>query len=508
MIGTKEAVSRTFPETLSGEQNSFVGFIDQNRDLFERHTSSTYELRDERDGWRNSPTISEVAHKHAVLSLPLRGGHNASPPNTREWKRHEERIRDAIDREIFSSPDGKNTLPAKRPPLDSIWAKTTPLQRAEIQELMGRTEEFQADFLAAIAPLAAEVEQLKEELFSNFKNYLFSDPDGIFAVRDFLTDKKFASQRETIRPFLASFVQSEDKLAKDGKRGILGETVKKWADEISKRVTPVLVDEFVESIRNPNVLEWLEFAANMPISVLGTTEERDKDLIRDSIVSFLKSRPDVSFWPPELKKALSSFASSKYATARSSVEKGLEGFRRPLSSKPAPQIHLEPEKKIEGAPVQEDAKKEPDDKKGASEKAEKRKYPIGILTKESGSSHGFDIRVLTEEELKDFLREKADSFASSDLKMAGDFRTIVASLREDPYGFGTKKLNNMSVGIGKTKSSPIRSMDPGKRIGLHLEHPESQKIRIAYVIYGSGDDKVIVIEGIYSHDDYDSKFGA
>ena len=105
----------------------------------------------------------------------------------------------------------------------------------------------------------------------------------------------------------------------------------------------------------------------------------------------------------------------------------------------------------------------------------------------------------------DRLQKDADSFASSDVRMMEDLKNILTSLQKDPYGLGTKKLTGMHVGVGN-RTLPLRSINPGKRIGLSLDHPESTRIRIVYVIYRNEDSPVIGIEGIYKHEDYDKKF--
>lgn len=505
MATVKETIPFQSSETLGREQNSFVVFIDQKRGFFERHSSSTYELRDERDGWRNSSTIDEVASSSAVLSLPI-SRRNASPPSTKEWRQRIKKVRGIIDIEIFGSPDGKINLTAKQAPLGLILSNTTPEQRTAMEELAGRVKELQADFREAIAPLTAEVEKSKVELFSIFRNYLLSDPDGIFAFRDFLSDKKYAPDREAIKPFLASFIQSEDRSAKEGKIGILAETVNKWTGKISERITPSLLDEFVMSIRSrsPDIFEWLEFVAYIPIKALDSIGERDRDLIRDNITSFLNSRPDVSAWPQGLKRALSSFVTSKYAAARSVIEKELDGFRRPPVSKPVPQIHLEAEGKRKRLAGREEIKEEKDNVEETSEKAEK-KYQVGILIKEVGSL--FSIRVLTEDELTGYLQKEADSFAASDSRMMRDLKNIVTSLRKDPYGLGTKKLKVRHATVGHI-SFPLRSINPRRRIDFSFDHPDAPEMRVVYVIFKNEDGSpAIGIEGIYRYEDHVSKFG-
>lgn len=490
MVGLKEVNRYTAAETLGREQNSFVFFIGQNKDLFERHTSSSHDLRNEEEGWRNSPTIDEIV----TLIISSIGPLNASSPQaiyndpgSRELRRYSGRVKESVIQRIFGNDEQSNLI-KKQTHKASLSPGTNPEQRAKIEELDVSINEFRESFREAKAPLAAEVEKSKTELLFNFKNYLLSDPDSVFAFRDFLSDKKHASSKEAIRPFLASFAQSEDRLGRGGK-GILGETVKKWTGEISGKVTSSILDEFAASIKSSNVLEWLRFAAQ-----------------GEDIANFLKSCP-VSTYTKELKTALSSFVLSKYSTARSSIEKDLKGFVRPPASKSLQPIRLESQgkrKRAKRANDKAEVRKEQDDGKGTLEKAEEKIHPIGILTKEIGSS--FEIRSLTEEELTARLQKEANSLAASDSRMMEDLKNIFRSLRKDPFGSGTKKLNDRGIAVGHF-TLPLRTLNPGKRIGLHFEHPELQKIKIVYVIFKNGDAaSVIGIEGIYNHDDYESKF--
>ena len=483
-IAERDPVPHQPTETLRVEPNSFVRFIDENKDLFDRHSSLTYELRDEEEGWRNSATVDEIVDNYTDLIISI----VPNKPNDKQLRKLSRDIRKHILEILFSSPSEKDNYTG-----DLIRNKLFLTRKVNNQRvpatiaLYDRMDEFNRDFLEAKAPVAAEVQGSKAELFSKFNNFMLSEPNSIFAFRDFLLEKKYASNREVIKPFLIGFTQSEDRLVKDDKGGILNETVKKWVAEISEKGTPDHLDEFVASIKSPIVLEWLKFAA------------RGEDTANS-----LKARSDVSAWPSELRKAFKVFVASKYHSTPGDIRKELDQFRKPLTGKGFTQQYDFLGEEKETVTVKAVIEKKPDNQKGTLERAEKEKYPIGSLLRRVDSFNS--IKPLEKDELKIFL-ERAASDLTSNPRMIGDLNRIIATLRENPYGFGTKRLNAMFVGVG-SRSLPLRSIDPRKRAGLSLDDSESYKVRVVYVIHRSGEGSVIGIEGIYNHDDYDRKFGS
>lgn len=490
MATTKEAISVSYtqaPETLGVEQNSFARFIDENRDLFERHSSLTYELRDEEEGWKNSPTLDSVAEKNVELAFLLYP--KANNLNSKAIRKVREQIKVSTAKVIFDNSSEKDRLIASALSYSfSLKARQTPKSDALSNALEESINEFRENYFEARQPLVSGIRESRAELMRKFEDFLLEDPFNLFAFGDFLSDKKnYGAQRESIRPFLVSLAETEQSLIRDKKEGTLRRVVKKWIDELKEKPNPATIDEFAASIKSPNVLEWLEFAAQ-----------------GKNIADFLKSRPDVSTWTTELKNALTSFISSKYLGSLSSVEKELEQFRRPLTLKVSTQrFSAKLEAEMGKVSVKIPGERPQDNNKEILEKPEKEKYPVGILTKEIGS--GFEVRVLTEEELSFRLQKEADSLAPADQRMIADLEKILLSLQEDPYGLGTKKLTDKFVGVGN-RSLPLRSINPRKRMGLSLDHPESTRIRVTYVIDKNGDFPTIGIEGIYKHEEYDKKF--
>lgn len=489
MATTKEAspVNAQLPETLRREQNSFLRLIDENKDLFDRHSSLTYELRDEDRGWRNSPTIEPLV-KMSIEILSILNP-NINDVNSKKMRRLTEQVKARIMGLIFGSDDEIDTLTIKGlPNLIFAQSRSTPKSLVLGKAFDEGITDFRTSFREARSPLVSGVQESRAELFKKFEDFLLSNPSNIFAFGDFLSDKKnHGAEIEAIRPFLSSLVDSEQSLARDKKEGTLRRVVKKWTAELNERPTHVIIDELVISIKSPDIREWLEFAAQ-----------------GEDIASFLKSRPDVSTWPSKLKKELTSFISSKYFNAFSSVERGLDQFKKPLNSKSIPQrFDLKLTAGTEEVTADTGIKKPQENKKGITEITGRQKYPIGTLLREVGK---YSIKLLEEDGLKILLQRAASSLDPSDPRMLEDLKKIIMDLRESPYGPGTKKLVDKFVTV-EYRSFPIRSINPDRR-GLSLDHPESTKTRIVYVIYRNEDGSVIGIEGIYKHDEYDKKFAA
>lgn len=492
MATAKEASSASYIEQVSEalrvEQNSFLGFIDQNKDLFERHSSLTYELRDEEQGWRNSSTLDYFAEKNIELVFLLHP--QVDSPSSKTMRKVRETIRVSVAKVVFGNLSEKDRL-AKSFLLPHFPSKSrdTPQSNALTKVLEESLDDFQKNYHEAKAPLVSGIRESKAELMGRFEDFLLSNPSNIFAFEDFLLDKKnHAMEIEKIRPFLSSLADSEQSLTRDKKEGILRRVVKKWINELKEKPNPATVDKFAASIKSPNVLEWLKFAAQ-----------------GEDIANFLRSRPDVSTWTTELKEALFSFVSSRYLSMLSSIEKDLEQYRKPLALKSISQ-RLNPKLEaeiIEKVTVKIPEEKSQDDNKRIVEKAEEEKYPVGMLSKGVGRPNS--IRPLEKDELEIILEKEAAHLDSSDPRMLEDLKKIIIDLCESPYGLGVKKLTDKFVGVGNRRL-PLRSINPGKRIGLSLDHPESTKIRIVYVIYRNEESPVIGIEGIYNHNDYDKKF--
>jgi hypothetical protein len=454
----------------------------------DRHSFLTHELRDEEAGWKNSPTLDSIVEKGFELAYSFNS--NAKSANTKTMRRVNRAMIEHVTTYIFSNSSDKDRLLANSSPLGlSALPRLTPQSKALVQTLGESVDDFRTSFNEAISPLVLGIRESKAELMGKFEHFLLSNPSHIFAFADFLSDKKNNGAKiEAIRPFLSSLADSEQSLTREKKEGSLRRAARKWSDELKEKPNPATIDEFAALIKSKpsNIREWLEFAAQ------GV-----------DIAHFVRARPDVSTWTAELKEALSSFVSSRYSTACSSIEKELGEFRRPPISKPelaSIDFELGNTKRVPGKIA---VKKEQDVEGEVPETAEKAKYPIGILTKEIGSPSV--VRILEEDGLTRRLQKEANSLDPDDQRMIADLEKIFSSLRNDPYGLGTENLIGQSYAVGHRRF-PLRSINPRKRIGLSLDHPDSHDIRIVYIIYKNNGVPSIGLEGVYRHNEYISTF--
>ena len=498
MVSTKEAGSVSSPqpeETLRGEHNSFLRFIEGNEDLFSNHSSLTHELRDMEEGWKTSPAIDHLVKQAILIGSSLNRGDTKSNRQARRTidsaiDRAIGKTRDRVMLVIFSNQTEKDKLDSKYTPLwFSAWPHFTPETRKSVQTLEEQLDEFRISFQEERKPIIDSLRKSKTELIEKFRDFLLSDPLGIFMFQEFLLSKESGRRKEEIRPFLSSLIEEEERMHKDGEGSSLSQAVKKWINEIREHPTDIFINKFVASIKDPDILEWLKFAAT------DTT----------GLADFLKSRP-VAEWPNQLRQSLNSFISSKYQSAHAEIRKELDPFRKPLSSKASRQISEVFEEQVG---VASEEKTVPPEKVGLpvepTEKGEREKHPVGILSREVGKPNY--LRSLTKEDLEKFLRKESESLAPSDPRMLKDLQNMIRDLSESPYGVGTKKLHDMNFRIGKTQKFPLRSYNPGKRIGLDLEHPDSKSIRIVFTRSENPNGLSFVgIEGIYTHDDYEKKF--
>lgn len=129
-------------------------------------------------------------------------------------------------------------------------------------------------------------------------------------------------------------------------------------------------------------------------------------------------------------------------------------------------------------------------------------HPLAILIERE---KGFDMRVLTWTEMERLLTKRASKLAQGDRRFQRDLIAMIDSLRKNPYGPGTKKLicqkdNVLGIQI------PWRRFDPSERIGLSLQHEHTCTLRVVYGIDKSGSQPVLVLRGIFPHDEFDRRF--
>lgn len=510
MAIAKEAFSASLrpPETLEQEPNSFARFIQANQALFETHSSATFELRNEEQTWRDSPEVNQLV-EDSVTALTT--GQSADPKILLKIRQIQQ---EKIFIHIFGTQEEKGAVAKKSAP-----AKFFVIQRigkgalTSLQDVNGRLSELEAGFQGVRAPIAEEIRESRKGLFKLFEEFVFSDSSSLFALQDFLSNKRYGSQREAIMPFLVALAQSEDRLANEKKEGLVASASKKWISQLKENPQPEFIDEFTQSQSlKPSAIatfmSWKQF--------FGSSTQSDQD-IREEIASILRLSPQPSIWPAELRESFVLFISSEYSIALADVRRGLEQFRRNTAPKGLMPHNLpelgERAKRVKVAPVDNSVSGEEDNKKEVPSKAI---HPVGKLTKEIGGP--YVIEIFSGDELMRFLSRAASSLDPSDPRMFEDLKKIVMSVRESPQGPGTTILHSAkSITVDNShtfQTVRLRSLNPRLRLGINLAHPQAYEVRIVFAISKGNDApnrnnlSVIGIEGIYDHDGYLGKFGS
>ncbi|MDO8583407.1 MAG: hypothetical protein Q7R51_02660 [bacterium] len=473
--------------------NSFWQFAHDNRDLFNTHTVTTHALGEEEKGWKNSQTVDDLAASFVDIGLAVLVNEDKTANGRTVRKYKDQAKRHILGIISISSQEEKDRLIRKF--IHFLPAKThaTLNQAKSMDNLQASLVELDGKFREARAPLVAQIQKSKTELSGKVKDYLLSSPTGIFDFLSFLSSEEYAQDREAIRPFLSSFAQNEERLAKDDKENVLSQAAKKWVGEFKERPTPEIMDEFAVSIKSPVILEWF-----------GKLEV--------DIASFMRSHPTTAAWPSQLESEFSSFISSKYRSVIEETRSKLLTFRTPLTLKTLTEtFYPEDEKEVKRVVETKSPSKKTKKPKHAFSLPDLEKWdirevseirPVGVL-KDAGGP--YNVVWMGDDELDSYLRKKASHLDSSNPRVIEDLKKIVDSLRKDPYGLGTEKLTDKEVGVGNQKF-PLRSINTRKRIGISLEHPEARDCRVVYIIAKNKDGPIIGIEGIYKHDEYDKKF--
>lgn len=142
-----------------------------------------------------------------------------------------------------------------------------------------------------------------------------------------------------------------------------------------------------------------------------------------------------------------------------------------------------------------------------------RNYGIGRIIRTAaavGNSYGDRIEILSEEQITAFIEDRANKLAIGDDGMLTDCTSIIDFLRDNPTSFGNlgvKRLTDRRIFIAG-KNLPIYSLSPNKTPELKLSRRHANSLRAAYLIYTSGDSKIVVLDGdgIFTHEQYDKKY--
>lgn len=147
------------------------------------------------------------------------------------------------------------------------------------------------------------------------------------------------------------------------------------------------------------------------------------------------------------------------------------------------------------------------------EEKEKEPYPVGVVRKKETEKGKmcYCLQLLNKEELDDLIAKQAGRLAPGDTRFLTDVQMVVAELRKDPFGGREiKRLTQKSICIGN-RTLPLRTFNPRKRPGLSFAHRLTDSLggmalRVVFALYEQDTRKTILLEGIYTHKEYDREF--
>lgn len=479
------------PEKVDVSKNNFAIFIGENQDSLNNFLRFTRLLREEEDGWKNSPILDELVDK-MMETLSVVSMSPGVPEGVSAKMLHKARniYRRDAGNAIFSWSEAQflhysQVFGRQNEQMRSKLGREKIIERERILATIG---EIRSDYREARRPFAEEIQAEKTKLLPQFWDYLRRDYGNFFDFVEFLKDKE-NPERNKIKLFMESIASAESAPRDDKKRSMFEQIIHDWKERILENPPSQIIVDFSKTLRNlPVIEEWLNFT----LLIRG---DASKD------INTLLENISLSEWPAQLRDEFSKFVSGKYASLLGTLRLALSEFHAKtpksigniLSQAPASAKRDHFGQNGNGTPHIPDSV-------SVAERVQ-RQYEIGIIQKVE-DTRGHIISKQSPEDISSYLRKMAYKFASGDPRIAQDFEKMLKSIQKDPYGFGVKKLHGMTITIDRESRINLRSLNPRNRMGLILEHPDSMEIRFVFAIK----DDIIAIEGIYSHDEYDRRF--
>lgn len=471
--------------------NNFQKFIGENYEVFENLNDAALELKREDQGRRKDPYVDLLASEYLEIAASSPRLSLAVPYGV---------FRQSIVQLMF---DGKEISEGQEHvAFDKFYRFLSPEQFVELENVRARMEETAHEYKEAIGSLKDIRNIVRQDVMEAFVTYLSSSSDNLSHFGSFLTDPNLRSDRECVKQsllFLAENVQ------KGKPESFFDQAINLWKENIMNEANDEVLRQYLgselkrseESSSNGSA-----FFAGLRVGIeigRGTDQEAKENLTEDVIIKYLKNNT----WPEVIKAGYKRVLDTKYSSEISSARVALDQYRRVG------------EKFISNGEVfsQKDHKRRDKIRARKGESVEKKQetetvkeYRIGLLqhSDSSGTNNSkFTANFIDEVALVAYVEKRANKIAPNDLRILEDLKAIVEDLRNNPHGFGTKKLSDQPVFLG-SKKYPLREFVPFKRgSSLSLSHELSNSLRVAYIL----DDKegTILIEDIDKHGAFDHK---
>lgn len=479
--------------------NEFHSFLQAKAPLVDRYTSLASELRHEEKGWKNSSTFEDLVAESVLLSVrPFTSSRQV------EIGRETARMREYWTAQIF----GK-TLKSRGSDRDRIadeLALRNPALSQHGREFVAKIKDFSESFQVAIGDIEGEYYAAGEQVLADLGTYLRGSYHNLEEFREFLEFTHFKGERERIRPVLVDFSRVVSPSQKDPRAEVLDGAVRLHIEEGRNNRTAdnELFVDFVGNVleSGDQDADWLRWGASLTTPNAGEVSGED---VRAKILKLCAESSDQ--WPTAFEERYNKYVAHRVSVTSKAIRHGLEVFDReakiPLVFD-MEDVSKQVKKKQKQGRVTPPKGANKGEEKTTPAAQEKPWYPVGVIQQ---IGNRLKLGLLDEDQIDEIIVKKANKTADGDERLQGDFKAMIKSLREDPYGLGTEVLKDQKVVIDN-KSFRLRSFNYAKRTRRsELDHPESQRFRVVYALAEQDEQSVIILAGIYHHEEFDSVYG-
>ncbi len=428
--------------------------------------------------------------------------------------------------------------------------------RAITDEWVANITEFGKEYRDATKPLRDAVSEQRRGLLTDLETHLQSDSSHFLDFAEFLTSDGFKTRREQVRPLLVAIADDEYVPRKDREESRLTQIKKALAENLGNNPTKEIltryitsdqeapfalvrknkndviprrkgditftIDENPETIRDDIVRVTFEGGKDTMQVLLflyevGKAMRKEKGIedyhmaeqmiTDDDLVKPLLIVP-INLWPRLFRDDYRKFLNRELNAVYSSIRAGLDPYRKRAERSSGvvfDQSVFSRKRRNERNQGRSSSIRENTDESQETSEGQT-KYNIGLIRQSQRGADLLDTMVvLNDEERKKYLSDQAKKLAGGpDDRMRADISAIIDDLQKDPYGYATQKIKELVIVIDE-KPRTLRSVNPRRRPELILTHPDTGSMRVLYIVYGNNGDKTVIIEGIYTHNEYEKR---
>ncbi len=485
----------TSSEVPSIEPNSFVNFLTSHESVLD-FCETSGDIEAELDGVMGSLSIDYVidANFPDFIDNQFREKMTSGRPTPGQSHLPKERyiqsvrllrpkvaIRNSLKRDFINPMLASGEIFAYKVPDPDIDLRDPEFTGSMRDEHKKAFQQAQSDFFESISPLITHQMEVGALALEDTASYLASSPFS--AMEDLgimLHGPEYAPTRKLLAPFLTLFCAQ---VAHEGGRSIVNQSMKTYKE---RALAPgsldlTLISKFVDAVKVQNhgakIPQILQMAFEM---ARRTANQVGRDITPEALIEVLASCYEI--WPGEIRSEFEKFVNQTCARVNKSVLDGLGKFRQVARPEKIEARSLKKKNSV----LRSGSSGNPEDIQ--PEATQETPTSIELLT----SSAPFD----------DYLEGRVRKLGA-DAYLLTDLYSALESLRDDPYGVGTKNIH-VSYATAGNRKLRLRSYAPKKRPKLHL-NSDWHELRLLYAVSGHGEVKVIFIDGPYHHDEYMEK---